>query len=54
MRALRPQAGRPGPEALRGAGRFEGLGTRIHFQGGNVNQAMFFHRYRNNRIERLR
>lgn len=51
MRSLRPGPGRPGPEALQGSGRFDGLGTRIDFQGGNVNQAMFFHRYRNNRLE---
>jgi ABC-type branched-subunit amino acid transport system substrate-binding protein len=51
LRSLRPGPGRPGPEALQTSGRFDGLGTRIDFQGGNVNQAMFFHRYRSNRLE---
>ena len=51
LQALRPGAGRPGPDALRSAGRYDGLGVRIDFQGGNVNQAMFFHRYRGNRLE---
>ena len=51
LRSLRPGPGQPGPEALQTSGRFDGLGTRIDFQGGNVNQAMFFHRYRSNRLE---
>lgn len=54
LRSLRPTRGRPQPESLRGMGRFQGLSLRIDFQGGNVNQAMFFHRYRNNRLELLR
>lgn len=42
------------PEALRTAPQYEGLGLRIDFRGGNVNQTMFLHRYRNRQIELLR
>lgn len=42
------------PSALRRRDVFEGLGMRIDFRAGNVNEAMFFHRYRNGRMERLR
>jgi len=44
----------PSPPDLRGAEPYEGLGLRIHFDDGNVNRAMFFHRYRNNQLELLR
>lgn len=54
LSVLAPSPPRPGPDDLRTASPHEGLGVRIHFQDGNVNQAMFFHRYRNSRLERLR
>lgn len=44
----------PTPSALRRGEVYDGLGMRIDFREGNVNEAMFFHRYRNGRIERLR
>lgn len=47
-------SGQPLWEQLRNTPRFEGLGTRIDFQGGNVNRAMFIHRYRNGAIELIR
>ncbi len=45
---------RPLAERLRNTARYEGLGTRIDFQGGNVNRTMFIHRYRNGTIELIR
>jgi len=51
---LSPGATGPAPADLRTPTPYEGLGTRIHFREGNVNQAMFFHRYRNNQLELLR
>lgn len=51
---LSPTPPGPEPDDLRTSVPYEGLGVRIHFPEGNVNRAMFFHRYRNNRIERLR
>ncbi|PSQ69754.1 MAG: amino acid ABC transporter substrate-binding protein [Bacteroidetes bacterium QH_2_67_10] len=42
------------PEVLRAAPRYEGLGMRIDFEDANVNEAMFFHRYRNGRLELMR
>jgi hypothetical protein len=50
---LSPAPPGPAPADLRTATPYEGLGTRIHFEEGTVNQAMFFHRYRNNQLERL-
>jgi ABC-type branched-subunit amino acid transport system substrate-binding protein len=44
----------PDPADLRAPEPYEGLGLRIHFDEGNVNRAMFFHRYRNNQLELLR
>lgn len=41
-------------EALRTGAPFEGTGMRIDFRGGQVNEAMFFQRYRDGRIELLR
>jgi len=54
LSTLTPSPTGPGPADLRTTEPYEGLGTRIHFEEGNVNRAMFFHRYRNNRIELLR
>lgn len=47
-------AAKPRPDALRRPDAYDGLGVRIDFRAGNVNEAMFFHRYRSGRIERLR
>jgi len=54
LKTLTPSARRPQPSVLRAAPLYEGLGTRIDFREGNVNRAMFFHRYRNERLERIR
>ncbi|MFB6249845.1 MAG: ABC transporter substrate-binding protein [Salinibacter sp.] len=51
---LSPTPPGPAPADLRTPTPYEGLGTRIHFAEGNVNQAMFFHRYRSNQLELLR
>lgn len=37
-------------DAIRQAPPFQGLGHRIHFDGTNVNQGMFYHRYRDGRL----
>jgi ABC-type branched-subunit amino acid transport system substrate-binding protein len=50
---LSPTASRLDPRTLRAAPAYEGLGTRIDFGDGNVNQALFFHRYRNQQLELL-
>lgn len=54
LSVLAPSADRLTPQALRSAPSYEGLGVRIHFDGRNVNQATFIHRYRNQRLELLR
>ena len=36
------------------AGEFQGLGNRIDFSNGNVNEAMFYHRYVDGRVRLLR
>lgn len=41
-------------EALLAAPRYEGLGLRIQFEGGTVNQGLFYKRYRDGRLEPLR
>lgn len=51
---LEPGDARPRPSALRTAPAYDGLGMRIDFEGTNVNRALFFHRYRANRLELLR
>ncbi len=53
LTVLSPLPTGPDPDDLR-TQTYEGLGIRINFQGGNVNRAMFFHRYRNGRIELIR
>lgn len=50
---LSPSTVERGPQVLRNAPRYEGLGSRIDFRGGNVNQAMFIHRYRYQQLELL-
>jgi ABC-type branched-subunit amino acid transport system substrate-binding protein len=54
LTTIDPSPPPPSPQDLREAPTYEGLGVRIDFEGGNVNRAMFFQRYRNNRIERIR
>jgi hypothetical protein len=54
LTTLAPSAIRPRPAALRSAPRYEGLGVRINFEGSTVNKAMFYHRYRDGRLELLR
>ena len=51
---LSPSPSRLTPRTLRAAPTYEGLGMRIGFEGENVNQSMFIHRYRNQQIELLR
>ncbi|MFO8100208.1 MAG: ABC transporter substrate-binding protein [Salinibacter sp.] len=53
LSALSPGEERPQPRALRTAPAYEGLGIRIDFEETNVNRALFFHRYRANRLELL-
>ena len=54
LTALTPGRARPSPADLQQPATYEGLGMRIDFQNGNVNEAMFFLRYRNGRTELLR
>jgi ABC-type branched-subunit amino acid transport system substrate-binding protein len=51
---LTASTGRPLYEVLRIANPYQGLGMRIDFSAGNVNQAMYYHRYRDGRSELLR
>ena len=51
---LTASAGHPLYEAIRMANPYQGLGMRIDFSEGNVNQAMYFHRYRDGAPELLR
>lgn len=44
----------PLEQIVREAPAYEGVGMKINFDGRNVNQAMFIHRYRNNQVDRLR
>jgi branched-chain amino acid transport system substrate-binding protein len=41
-------------DALWAAPPYEGLGIRIHFGGDQVNRTMYYHRYRDGRVELLR
>ncbi len=54
---LRERLAHPGDgfeKTLRQAPRYEGLGMRIHFNGSNVNEALFYHRYRDGKLQLLR
>lgn len=54
LQFIEPGRTRPRPDALRSPPRYNGLGIRIDFQPGtNVNQAIYFHRYRDGAIELL-
>jgi branched-chain amino acid transport system substrate-binding protein len=50
---LTGRGSRPLVDAFRQADVFQGIGTRIHFRGGNTNQAVFIHRLRNGQAELL-
>ncbi|MDX1430015.1 MAG: ABC transporter substrate-binding protein, partial [Rhodothermales bacterium] len=54
MLQLTAHAGQPLHRAFREAPPYQGLGTRLDFRGGNVNEAIFFLRYRDGFIELLR
>jgi branched-chain amino acid transport system substrate-binding protein len=54
IRHLVQQTGEALPEALRDADLYQGLGTRIHFNDDNANEALFLLHYRNAEIELLR
>jgi len=54
LSVLAPSADQLTPRTLRTAPTYEGLGVRIGFEGKNTNQTMFIHRYRNQKVERLR
>ncbi|MDQ7041126.1 MAG: ABC transporter substrate-binding protein [Rhodothermus sp.] len=41
-------------DRIRRAPFYQGLGVRIHFNGGQVNRALYYHRYRDGRLELLR
>jgi len=41
-------------DRIRTAPFYQGLGIRLHFDGGQVNRALYFHRYRDGRLELLR
>ncbi len=41
-------------DAIANSNYYQGLSATIDFQGGNINQALTFFRYRNGQIERLR
>lgn len=45
---------RPLPDAMRRAGRFDGLGINLDFRNGQVNDALYLFRYRAGQAERLR
>ncbi|RMF60645.1 MAG: outer membrane protein assembly factor BamD [Bacteroidetes bacterium] len=52
QRTARPEV--PFDRLLHEAPPYEGLSLRIDFNGGNVNQALFYHRYRDGRLQLLR
>ncbi len=54
LRALSRRDSRQLHDVIRNMPAFEGLGMRIHFEGGNVNRYMFYHRYRNGTLALIR
>ncbi len=54
MLQLTAHAGKPLNEAMHDAPPYQGLGLRFDFRHGNVNEAMYFHRYRDGVSELLR
>ncbi len=51
---LTAHAGKPLYQAFRDAPPYQGLGMRFDFRGGNVNEAIYFHRYKDGAAELLR
>ena len=45
---------RPLNQLIRTAGPYQGYGIRLDFTNGNVNEAMYYHRYRDGLVELLR
>lgn len=41
-------------DRVRNASSYQGFGTRITFNGGNVNEGLFYHRYRDGRLNLIR
>jgi len=54
LRALSRNDTRQLYDVVRAMPEFEGLGLRIHFDGGNVNKYFFYHRYRDNSLALIR
>jgi len=52
--AMTRQDSRTLPDRIRNRAEWQGFGHRIHFDGGNVNRAFFFHRYRDNQLALIR
>jgi len=47
-------SGRTLAQIMHSRAPFQGLGLRIHFDGGYVNQALYYHRYRDNELSLIR
>lgn len=54
LTTLQGQSGRPLHEALRQRSTYQGIGIRLNFGAGNVNEALYYLRYRNGQIQLLR
>ncbi|MBT3448064.1 MAG: ABC transporter substrate-binding protein [Bacteroidetes Order II. Incertae sedis bacterium] len=54
LEALFSDSSLPLEELLRRKSPFEGVGLRIHFDQNNVNQALFYHRYRDGKLTLIR
>lgn len=54
LEALGKRDSRTLVDRIRNMPEWEGFGTRIHFAGGNVNQALYYHRYRDGQLALIR
>ncbi len=54
LQELRARPGAPVDEILRNAPTYFGLASRLDFAGGNVNRALFYHRYRDGQLALIR
>ncbi|MDA0379306.1 MAG: ABC transporter substrate-binding protein, partial [Bacteroidetes bacterium] len=54
LEALSRRDSRTLVDRIRNMSAWEGFGTRIHFNGSNVNQALYFHRYRDDQLSLIR
>jgi branched-chain amino acid transport system substrate-binding protein len=54
LEALSRQDSRTLVDRIRNMPEWEGFGTRIHFAGSNVNQALYYHRYRDGQLTLIR